>query len=430
VRRSKNEVRKSAARNPVQQLLRSARSCRIRDLQQLAILARLVNHTSELTHALQKERGVSAIYLGSNGGQFAAQLATRIADSHELELAVRQQLEHIDDKLDRMSSGARFYVRVALALRALDGLATARQQIAALAMAPQDAVRAFTNLIGCLLAVGFEVADVAADPVISKAMLALVTFSQGKEYAGQERATIGGVFSLGTIEVADLRRHQHLILSQDQAFQHFSDFAEPRYVAAFETIVKSGDSAEVRRMRHILSGGSRTERIASATADAWYRHTTSRIDAMKAIEGDMATGIGGLCDSTLSTAESADEVPELSPVAMVVTDIDPSLNQLGLEGGVGLYILEAGMPRPMRSILDVIRAQSRQIDDMTSQLESARVALAERKTIERAKGLLMQSRRMPEKEAYALIRETAMNQNKRIFEIAEAIVSMSNILKT
>jgi AmiR/NasT family two-component response regulator len=63
-------------------------------------------------------------------------------------------------------------------------------------------------------------------------------------------------------------------------------------------------------------------------------------------------------------------------------------------------------------------------------LESARVALAERKAIERAKGILMRSRRLSEQDAYGLIRQTAMKQNKRIIEVAEAIVSMADILKS
>jgi len=63
------------------------------------------------------------------------------------------------------------------------------------------------------------------------------------------------------------------------------------------------------------------------------------------------------------------------------------------------------------------------------QLESARVALTERKAIERAKGILMTSRRLSEKDAFALLRQTAMKQNKRMFDIAEAILSMADVLK-
>ena len=92
--------------------------------------------------------------------------------------------------------------------------------------------------------------------------------------------------------------------------------------------------------------------------------------------------------------------------------------------------MEDGLPKPMRSILDVIEAQSRRIDDINSQLEAARAALTERKIVERAKGVLMRRRRLSETDAYALLRQTAMSQNKRIFEVAEAILNTADIFKT
>ena len=96
---------------------------------------------------------------------------------------------------------------------------------------------------------------------------------------------------------------------------------------------------------------------------------------------------------------------------------------------------EIGYPPPLPQIGACMRNQSTpgwfhgRIDEMSNQLESARLALAERNVIERAKSLLMKGRRLSEKEAYALIRETAMNQNKRVFEIAEGILSTAEILK-
>jgi AmiR/NasT family two-component response regulator len=65
--------------------------------------------------------------------------------------------------------------------------------------------------------------------------------------------------------------------------------------------------------------------------------------------------------------------------------------------------------KPVRSILDVVEAQSRRIDDINSQLESARIALTERKIIERAKGILMRSGRLSEKDAYTLLHQTAIH---------------------
>jgi AmiR/NasT family two-component response regulator len=148
---------------------------------------------------------------------------------------------------------------------------------------------------------------------------------------------------------------------------------------------------------------------------------------MQAIEQEMNTQLRALCTvklgETRERAESA--APELtdaapSPVAMLVSDI---------AGGVGLYALDAALPAPMHSILDVIQAQSKRLNDVSNELESARAALVERKSIERAKGLLMLNRQLSEKQAYELMRQSAMNQNKRLYEIAEAIISMADILQ-
>ena len=108
---------------------------------------------------------------------------------------------------------------------------------------------------------------------------------------------------------------------------------------------------------------------------------------------------------------------------------DLALGDSAREGGSGLYTLASPGPKPMRSILSVMQAQSRRIDDVSAQLETALAALDERKIIDRAKGLLMSSRNLSEKDAYTLMRETAMRQNRRIADIAESIISMADILQ-
>src|SRR6185312_4788943 len=163
------------------------------------------------------------------------------------------------------------------------------------------------------------------------------------------------------------------------------------------------------------------------------------IDAMKLIEDGWAADLDALCASKLTEAHSTeielqdtaltDGIRATAAVAMLVTDVDPALNKLGLHGGIGYYGVDQVLPKPMRSILDIVEAQSRRIHDVSSQLESARSALAERKTIERAKGILMKSRSLSDPDAYALMRQAAMSKNKRIIEIAESIVSMADVLK-
>ena len=421
---------------PAARFLRSAKLCRIRDLEQLVFLGELIGGINELIHALQKERGTSAIVLGSIGAQFVDQLAIRSEDCRTLERVVRERLEQVDQKPDRLISAARLYTRVALAFRALDTLAAVREEVGILAMAPQDAVKVFTEIIGCLLAVGFEVADIPAAPEVSRALIAMVNFSQGKEYAGQERAIAGAALSCGRFQAADQRRLRYLAAAQEQAFGISMEFANPAHIAALREVLTGPDSTEVKRFRKLIGGSSHHGDTAGVTADAWYQHTTRRIDAMKSMEDRVATELARLCadklaevrDNPGAPTDGTDDMSATAAVAVLVTDVDPALNPLGVAAGVSLYTLAGAQPKPMRSILNVVQAQSRHIHEVSSQLESARVALTERKVIERAKGLLMNSRRLSEKEAYALLRETAMSQNQRIFEIAEAILSMAELL--
>jgi hypothetical protein len=419
--------------------LRSAKTRRARDLKQLSILSALVKGVSELIHALQKERGASSIYLGSNGARFSERLGARVTESRCLEERVRDDLERVDERLDSVGCSARFYARVAFALDGLESLPGTREQVSALALAPQDAVKAFTEVIALLLAVGFEAADIAADHETSRALIALVNFAQGKEHAGQERATAGAALSRGHFDAADLRRLRHLEGAQERAFKIFADFAAPRHVAIFLELNGSRETAEFKQMRAAALEQSPSGDPLAITPDAWYEVTTRRIDAMRGIENCLAADLGRLCAVKLAEAKAGakrvdaidrDALKLAAPFAMLVTDVDPAADALAISGDVDLYSVHHGLPKPMHLILDVVEAQSRRIDDINSQLESARIALTERKTIERAKGILMRSRRLSEPDAYTLLRQTAMGQNKRIFEIAEAIISMAAMFKT
>ena len=271
--------------------LRSARLCRARDLKLLSILSDLVKGISELIHALQKERGASSIYLGSNGVQFADRLVARVAESRSLEARVRDHLEHMDEKLGPMSCSARFFTRVAYAFRALDSLPRTREQVVALVPAPQDAVKAFTDVIALLLAVGFEAADTAADPETSRALIALVNFAQGKEYAGQERATAGAALSRGQFDAADRRHVRHLEAAQERAFKIFSEFADPRHLAMFLELNSSVETAQFKQLRASAFGQDLSGGPPAVTADAWYEATTRRIDAMRVIEDCVAADL-------------------------------------------------------------------------------------------------------------------------------------------
>ncbi|HEY0906098.1 MAG TPA: ANTAR domain-containing protein, partial [Methylophilus sp.] len=79
-------------------------------------------------------------------------------------------------------------------------------------------------------------------------------------------------------------------------------------------------------------------------------------------------------------------------------------------------------PYPMESIITLLQQQSQQIAEIETELSETKKALAERKVIERAKGMLMTSLGLNEVEAYKVMRSTAMEQNRKLVDVAENIL--------
>ncbi len=85
-------------------------------------------------------------------------------------------------------------------------------------------------------------------------------------------------------------------------------------------------------------------------------------------------------------------------------------------------------PHLERSILDLVQEQARRLQTMGEELDTVRASLNERKLIERAKGLLMAHRQLTEDQAHKTMRQMAMNQNRRLIEVAEAVLAMADVL--
>ncbi|RYY65858.1 MAG: antitermination regulator, partial [Comamonadaceae bacterium] len=117
--------------------LLAARACEIAELEQLARTCALVATIGQFTHALQRERGISNVFLGSRGHRFAAERQQQAMRCEALEGDVRAQLEQLDTDARTVRNGARLFSRVALLLHALDGLPALRGQVANQALTPR-----------------------------------------------------------------------------------------------------------------------------------------------------------------------------------------------------------------------------------------------------------------------------------------------------
>jgi two-component system, response regulator / RNA-binding antiterminator len=117
------------------------------------------------------------------------------------------------------------------------------------------------------------------------------------------------------------------------------------------------------------------------------------------------------------------------PVAMFVDRSDTEMMQAAIEAGVSAYIVDGLKRERVKGIVDLAILRFNAVARMREELEATKSQLAERKLVERAKGILMKAKSLDEDAAYALMRRTAMNEKKRIVEIARAIVTTAEILK-
>jgi response regulator NasT len=117
------------------------------------------------------------------------------------------------------------------------------------------------------------------------------------------------------------------------------------------------------------------------------------------------------------------------PIAMFVDQSDTASIQASVDAGVSAYIVDGLKKERVKHILDLCISRFNAFSRLQAELEKTRTALEERKVIDRAKGILMRARNLSEEEAYALLRRTAMNENRKIAEIAQSIVTAAELLK-
>jgi response regulator NasT len=116
------------------------------------------------------------------------------------------------------------------------------------------------------------------------------------------------------------------------------------------------------------------------------------------------------------------------PIAMFVDESDEEAISASIDAGVSSYVVDGLAPHRIRSILDLAVKRFNAFARLQADLDEANGKLAERDSIDRAKRILMESRGSTEPQAYGELRKAAMNQGKRIAEIAEAVVSAHQLM--
>jgi response regulator NasT len=117
------------------------------------------------------------------------------------------------------------------------------------------------------------------------------------------------------------------------------------------------------------------------------------------------------------------------PVAMFVDRSDASMIEAAIDAGVGTYVVDGLRKERVQSIVDMTISRFKAFEKLRNELDDTRQQLADRKLIDRAKGILMKQRGIGEERAYELMRKAAMDGNLRIAQVAQSVITAAELLK-
>jgi response regulator NasT len=116
------------------------------------------------------------------------------------------------------------------------------------------------------------------------------------------------------------------------------------------------------------------------------------------------------------------------PVLIFATDGRRETIRESVGAGVAAYVVEGWAPERVTAIIDAACARFEAHQSLRRELATARTQLSDRKIIEKAKGIVMHQRGIPENEAYAALRTMAMQQNLALAEIARRVIALASLL--
>lgn len=116
------------------------------------------------------------------------------------------------------------------------------------------------------------------------------------------------------------------------------------------------------------------------------------------------------------------------PIVMFAERSDHVTTEEAIRAGVSAYVVDEVSTRRLQPILEVAIARFREFQALRRELDDARSKLAERKVVEKAKGLLMARRSMSEEQAYQALRKMAMDRNQRLADVARSVIDVLELL--
>ncbi len=288
----------------------------------LATLTELASHISAYVHEAQKERGTTAVFMGSGGTKFVSELSQQRKETD----ARRTALKELIAKLDPAEFGPSFQQTLEAAVAKMNEIDGNREQVSSQSVSAKQAISFYTQHNAAMLEVVEAISEASDDAELAKTTAAYANFLKGKERAGVERAVLCKTFAMDRFESGTLRKFGTLVTAQDTYFDAFRTQATPEQVAFFEQKLTGPVIDEVQQMRDIAfkKGEVRTDGF-GVDARHWLEIITAKINLMKEVDDRLSEDM---------RATAAQERGSMESLLKLSTDISALVHETQKERGL------------------------------------------------------------------------------------------------
>jgi len=266
------------------------------EMSSLNQLTRLSVVYSELVHALQKERGMTAGFIGSQGTKFVSELRAQRASADNRRNLKTEYWQSAGIDLPQI---ARLNTEIS---QSLNQITSIRNRVDSQSISLSEALGYYTKLNAKLLSVSALIAELSSDATITKETIAYYNFLQGKERAGIERAVLNNTFSKNEFGPGMLVKFISLVTEQNTYFSNFKVLSNPDNVRFFEQQLNDRSVAEVEKLRDLAES-----KMSGFDVDpvSWFSQSTARIIQLKKTENHLAESLITLTEQKAASARSA-----------------------------------------------------------------------------------------------------------------------------
>ena len=272
----------------------------VKEMEALLALSELAVKTSALVHESQKERGMTALFLGSKGTKFQAELSGQRAETDTRIGAFTEHLRAMDGR----RFGRPFETSVTDAQTRLDRTASTREAATAMSIPAAEAIGHYTALNAALLGVISRATHQSGEGELVRRLTAYVSFLQAKERTGIERALLSNTFAQDAFGPGMYERFLAVVAAQETYAATFESLSSDADREFSRKTIAGAASDEVARIRKLAIENAATGKF-GIEAGHWFKTMTDKINSMKEVENRLSEGLVAQAEALRKHATAA-----------------------------------------------------------------------------------------------------------------------------